>query len=353
MENEKLGEMTVEEDTDGKAVWVFEGKIRTDVPLETEAKDIVGAINELFQSGSGGGDVFLVSGSGSGITVTMVKNRGETQELDVEMFTFNNKTYKTITTVSSGNTQIEKIWSKSAISEVLKDGVTVWKFTLDVVGTVTAVLDSVGNDVINGVTGEDGNSVITPTPEGIALGWALAYNNEQSSAMQKAIDAYRDGISDCDEINAAEGVGGGNGDGDGEGDGNGGDGNGDGTGGSGGKIPEKSFGKYSEIPLNDDGTIPIPFGSGAFRDEEPWGYKCDVIIIDVSQGTDKVRIGMFNNDGSLIEGWFKRADGEWVEGGLYFNNGFVGGYQLIGGVLCNNNGNPLNTKFSGDIYYVT
>ncbi|MDE5558929.1 MAG: hypothetical protein K2J32_14785, partial [Ruminococcus sp.] len=59
MENEKLGDITVEEDTDGKAVWVFEGKIKTDVPLETEADTVVEAINELvgkLQDGEGGDD---------------------------------------------------------------------------------------------------------------------------------------------------------------------------------------------------------------------------------------------------------------------------------------------------------
>ena len=58
MENEKLGEMTVEEDTDGKAVWVFEGKIKTDVPLETDADTVVEAINELAGKlqDEGGGD---------------------------------------------------------------------------------------------------------------------------------------------------------------------------------------------------------------------------------------------------------------------------------------------------------
>ena len=217
-------------------------------PLITEKRELYDILNELFQSGSGGGDVFYVNGSGTGITVTMVKNRGETQELVSENFTFATNTYKTVTTVSSGNTQIEKIWSKVAISEVLKDGITVWKFVLDAVGTVTAVLDSVGNDVLNGVTGEDGNSVITPTPEGIALGWALAYNNEQSNAKQKAMDAYRDGISDCDEINAAEGVGGGSGDGEGGGDGNG-DGTGDGTGSGGIKLPDKNF-DIMDLPAN-------------------------------------------------------------------------------------------------------
>lgn len=227
-----------------------------DTPLLTDAPDIVGAINELFQCGSGGGDVFQVSGSRSGITVTTVKNRGEAQELSVEFFTFKTKEFKTLTTVTSGNTTVSKIWSKTVITEVLKNGATVWEFSLDSKGNAIAVLDSAGNDVLNGITGADGNSVITPTPEGIALGWALAYNDEQDSALKKALDAYQDGIDDCDEINQKEGVGSGDGDGNGDGDSTGGDDTGDGTGGSGGvKLPEKKFDKI-DMPE-------LPNGSGA------------------------------------------------------------------------------------------
>lgn len=229
-------------------------------PLDTEKRELYDILNELFQGGGEGGDVFLVTGTESGITVTMVKNRGEAQELTVEIFTFKTKTYKTITTVNSGKTTIKKTWSKTIITAVQKNDDTVWKFTLDIGGKATAVMDRVGNDVLNGLTGEDGKSVLTTTSEGVALGWALAYNNEQNSVLQKAIDAYKDGIDDCDKINEAEGVGGtGGGDGTGgDGTGNGGDGtgnDGDGTG-SGGvnKLPDKKF-EAIELPNpgdNDD-----------------------------------------------------------------------------------------------------
>ena len=241
-------------------------------PLLTEAQDIVGAINELFQCGSGGGDIFLVNGSESGITVTMVKNRGEAQELTANFFTFETKTYKTITPVGSGKTTREKTWSKNVITAILKNDETVCKFTLDSGGNATAVLDSVGNDVLNGITGEESKSVLTTTPEGIALGWALAYNKEQSSALQKAIDAYKDGIDDCDKINESEGVscncGCDCGDGDGTGgDGTGGNGTGDGSGGI--KLPDKNF-EAVELP---DGT-----GCMITVEKEEYGRKYRIVI---------------------------------------------------------------------------
>lgn len=220
------------------------------VPLMTDAQDFVGAINELFQLCAGGGDVFIVSGSESGITVTMVKKRGEDQELTAEFFTFKSNTYKTVTTVSAGNTSTERIWSKNIIAEVLQDDKTIWDFELDSSGGVTAVFDSVGNDVLNGITGEEGESVLTSTPEGIALGWALAYNKEQNDALKKILDAYQDGIDDEKEIAEKEGTCDGTGDGSGDGSGSG-DGGGDGSGGTGGgiKLPSQKF-EAMELPAN-------------------------------------------------------------------------------------------------------
>ncbi|WP_301202906.1 hypothetical protein [uncultured Parabacteroides sp.] len=47
MADEKIGNIFVYKDDDGKAVWEFEGKIQSDIPLDTEAQDFAGAINEL------------------------------------------------------------------------------------------------------------------------------------------------------------------------------------------------------------------------------------------------------------------------------------------------------------------
>jgi hypothetical protein len=53
----KIGDIAVYEDDDGKAVWEFEGKVQSDIPLDTDAQDFAGAINELKKlSEMGGGD---------------------------------------------------------------------------------------------------------------------------------------------------------------------------------------------------------------------------------------------------------------------------------------------------------
>ena len=43
----KIGDIAVYEDDDGKAVWEFEGKVQSDIPLDTDAQDFAGAINEI------------------------------------------------------------------------------------------------------------------------------------------------------------------------------------------------------------------------------------------------------------------------------------------------------------------
>ena len=57
MADTKFGEIAVYEDEDSKAVWEFEGKVQSDIPLDTEAQDFAGAINELKKlSEQGGGE---------------------------------------------------------------------------------------------------------------------------------------------------------------------------------------------------------------------------------------------------------------------------------------------------------
>lgn len=51
----KIGDITVYEDDDGKAVWEFEGKVQSDIPLDTKAQDFAGAINELKKLSEGEG----------------------------------------------------------------------------------------------------------------------------------------------------------------------------------------------------------------------------------------------------------------------------------------------------------
>lgn len=307
-------------------------------PLDTDKRELYSILNELFSGDEGGGDVFLVSGSEGGITVTMVKNRGGAQELITENFTFKTKTYKTVTTVKSGKTSIQKTWSKVVVTEVQNGGAVVWKFTLNTMGAVTAILDSVGNDVLNGKTSADGNSIITPTPEGVALGWALAYNNEQSSAMQKAIDAYQDGVEDCDEINKSEGVGGGGGDGDGTGDGTGGDGtgDGDGTGGNGtGGLPKKEFGK-----------IELPDGNGAASQSMHYSSNGELTSYSISSA-NQIIVTKFSNGtyqaeykgNVILTTYTKTIYGTWRESTVRHDNFTFSGFDID------------NYEFYGDVIF--
>ena len=55
MADVKIGDIGVYADDDGKAVWEFEGKVKSDTPLDTEAQDFAGAINELKKLSEEGG----------------------------------------------------------------------------------------------------------------------------------------------------------------------------------------------------------------------------------------------------------------------------------------------------------
>lgn len=57
MDGKEIGNISVYENEDGKAVWEFKGLVTSDTPLDTEKQDYAGAINELakkLQQGGGG-----------------------------------------------------------------------------------------------------------------------------------------------------------------------------------------------------------------------------------------------------------------------------------------------------------
>lgn len=64
MADKEIRKITVSEDDDGKAVWEFEGKVQSDIPLDTDAQNFAEAINELKKlSEQGEGEGFIDDGS--------------------------------------------------------------------------------------------------------------------------------------------------------------------------------------------------------------------------------------------------------------------------------------------------
>ena len=170
-----------------------------DTPLLTNAQDLAGAINELFQSGGEGGDgqdVYTVNGSGSSITVQTVSGRSSgSPAIKTYNFSFTTKEFKKSTTITGSNKVITKTWTKNIITSISNSsGEIIFTMDADTSGKVTACYDRSGNEILNGAT--YGDSVFTSTPEGVALGWALAYCKEQDEETERAKQAYEDGRKD-------------------------------------------------------------------------------------------------------------------------------------------------------------
>lgn len=149
-------------------------------------------------SGGGGGDeydIHMVNGSPSSMTVRTVSERGsESQSISTHSFSFSTKNFYKTTTITGKNKVITKIWTTTIIVAIGGSDGIVFTMDADDRGKLTACLDRNGNNVLNGET--FGDSVFTTTPEGIALGWALAYCNEQYNETEKKIKAYEDGRQD-------------------------------------------------------------------------------------------------------------------------------------------------------------
>lgn len=148
----------------------------------------------------GGDDIYITSYSASGITVSTISNRSaEALQTVDHTFSFILKEFKTVTTVKTSVKQHTRTWSKNIITSVSNGlGVTVWTLTPNNQGTIIAVYDANDNEILSGIT--NGDSVITNTPEGVALGYALAYNNEQSKLVEQLVQAYEDGITDQSNV---------------------------------------------------------------------------------------------------------------------------------------------------------
>ena len=147
-------------------------------------------------SGGGGDDVNIVNGSDSSITISVVTGRNsDDPDYNMERFTFAiEKSYK-ITTIKSKSKIITKTWTKNTVTSVTNSkGEKLFTMDTDGYGKIIACYDRSGNEILRGGTFEE--SVFTTTPEGIALGWALAYSKEQDEQVENAVNDYIQGRQD-------------------------------------------------------------------------------------------------------------------------------------------------------------
>lgn len=159
----------------------------------------IGYNDGILKNGGGGSDIYITD-YGSSLIVTTITGRGsEFPKTTDHKFTFTTRIFKIVTTAKSSTKKSTRTWSKTVITSVANDkGIVIWTLSPDTSGKITAVYDVNGNEILNGVTNGDGT--ITQTPEGVALGYALAYNNEKDTLLDELIKAYENGVDDEEEI---------------------------------------------------------------------------------------------------------------------------------------------------------
>lgn len=155
---------------------------------------------KMFEGGGGGSDIYITDYSDTSLTVTTITDRcGENPKTTDHVFTFTTKEFKYDTNMVSATQQIKHTWSKIVITSVVDDnGNVIFDLNPDSSGTIVAVYDGNGNEVLYGTT--NGDSIMTNTPEGVALGYALAFNKEQDDLMVKLLEAYEKGSDDQKDI---------------------------------------------------------------------------------------------------------------------------------------------------------
>lgn len=196
--DEESGETGVE--IYGRDVIHLNGKVTSKTPLLTTAQDFAGAINELFQSGTGGGDdIVSVIRSGSTLTVHTVSGRGtENPVIKANSYTLSIQTICRITITTSGSTTITRKWSAEFITAVSNAAGILYQAEYSSDGKLSKVYKSNGNEIYIADLPEtlSGEASLETVPDGVALGYMVAYNKMAEEILEKEIESYKDGTTD-------------------------------------------------------------------------------------------------------------------------------------------------------------
>lgn len=170
--------------------------------------------NDGLKAGGGtskdGDDIYIVAYSETSLTVRTIADRtADEPQITDHDFSFDVQQFKKVTTATYGEKQVTKEWVQDIIIAAYdSDNNVIWTLEPDESGKIVAVYDINGNELIAGST--NGDAVLTPTPEGAALGYALAYNAAKEKYTEDLINAYIEGIEDEEDL-TDDGTGGGTG----------------------------------------------------------------------------------------------------------------------------------------------
>lgn len=149
-------------------------------------------------------DIYIVGYTETNLAIKIIANRtAETPDLKEYSFSFAMQEFKTATILKTSKGEAKRTWKAQIITAVFNDeNRTIWTLTPDNSGKIIAVYDQNGNELLNGTT--TSQSVSTDTPEGTALGFALAFDKAQESLIENLIDAYKQGVDDENDINVPD-----------------------------------------------------------------------------------------------------------------------------------------------------
>ena len=159
---------------------------------------------KMFEGGGGKYDIYIVDYTETNLVIKIIADQtAETPDLKEYSFSFAMQEFKTATILKTSKGEAKRTWKAQIITAVFNDeNRTIWTLTPDDFGKIIAVYDQNGNELLNGTN--TNQSVNTDTPEGTALGFALAFDKVQESLIGNLINAYKQGVDDENDINVPD-----------------------------------------------------------------------------------------------------------------------------------------------------
>lgn len=168
--------------------------------LLTNAQDIVGAINELFTSGTGANGAFRAVFDDNAGVLTIVVQEGEKYadyQFGYEIFDFSDE-ITTHTVVGEETVKTTRNFSKRIVTTLLDASgavLLVTDYNADN-GVILGYTDGLGEAVYTAEWRSEYESVVSQSQgaASAAVAWVIARNLEQSTSLSEEKQAYKDGL---------------------------------------------------------------------------------------------------------------------------------------------------------------
>ena len=157
----------------------------------------------MMLGGGGGGkkgdDIVSVIRSGGTLTVHTVSGRGtENPVIKSNSYALSIQTICRVTITKSGSTTITRKWSAEFITAVSNAAGILYQAEYSSDGKLSKVYKTNGNEIYIADLPEtlSGEASLETVPDGVALGYMVAYNKMAEEILEKEIESYKDGTTD-------------------------------------------------------------------------------------------------------------------------------------------------------------